>query len=114
MINLLPWRSEHNQKRIRLSLFLLFAPSLLFLSLHGLYIGLSYLELISSNQSIRHQQQQLEHLKVRVAKAETEFVRYLTDKERYVQLEKELATFDVLIPCSHCPEPYLKEYLLIA
>lgn len=103
MINLLPWRSEHNQKRIRLSLFLLFAPSLLFLSLHGLYIGLSYLELISSNQSIRHQQQQLEHLKVRVAKAETEFVRYLTDKERYVQLEKELATFDVSNPLQSLP-----------
>lgn len=103
MINILPWRSERNQKRIRLSLLLLFAPSLLFLSLHGLYIGLSYLELTTSTQSIRYQQQQLEQLKVRVEKAETEFERYLTDKERFVQLEKELATFDLVNPLLSLP-----------
>ncbi len=103
MINLLPWRSERKQKRIRFSLLLLFAPSLLFLSLHGLYIGLSYLEFTTSSQSIRYQQQQLEQLKVRVEKTETEFDRHLTDKERFVQLEKELATFDLANPLQSLP-----------
>lgn len=100
MINLLPWRSERNQKRIRLSILFLFIPSSLFLSLHCLYIGLSHLELTSSNQSIRYQRQQLEHLKVRVEKAKTEFDRYLADKERFVQLETELAIFDLSNPLS--------------